>query len=1031
MKKIFSIVILSFLIAIGLEAQIQLNIGSGEVDANQNLAIDVKVSNFTQMSSMQFSLNWDSTAFSFVSVTNIVTLTGFEQESFGKPGDQLIKNGQLGVTWYDASGKTLANDTRLFTLNLRAKNQPCKMSSLALTDNPTEILFVNSNLDIVTYTAPAGSIKIKGTDCGGGNTTDLTITAATVFTQPNTKICVPVTVKNFVNVEALQGTFKWDPAVITFLGAENMAFANKRVFNDVNASAGLLAFLYEDGGNPKTLAADAKFMDLCFTAIGANGTSSAVALTSDLSEWSYSATSGSTAINLVNGRVTISTTSVSPVKLNAATTTVNENSEVCVDFTVGSFNAITALQFGIQWDPTILEFVRVDNLMLPNLNNGSFNRLGNTMRLSWVSTNTNPVTLADGSKIFQICFKGIGPCAQEQTSAISIIPEILVGDSEGDPLPFEVKNGAVKINKCGGGTCSVVSVKNVSCNAGNDGGINVTVSNNDAGCNCVWKKNGAVVQTNPVSNCNLVGATAGTYTMELTCAGSIVCTLTQAITEPAVIDATGVVTNEACAGKGGITLTPTGGTPAYTYLWTPGNITTKDISNIVAGNYTVVITDSKGCTATKMFTVTAGASPLTVNGTVTNVKCFGEANGAIALQVSGGCPNNSGAYNYVWTGPTPATGINPTSLAAGNYSVTVTDNSNPSMTSTKSFTIAAPTAALASTQEVTASAGTDGRIRLTITGGATPYSTVWTGPTAITNNTIDATGLAAGAYKVTITDNGGCVITKDITVPTSGGELTFLSMEITTANQFNGFAVSCFGLKNGVVTGSFSGGTPPFAVAYTGAGTGSKNVNVAGSFSFDKLGAGNYEFKITDASGMSKTRTIILTEPQRITVDVVRTCVNGIANDGAAAVTVTGGVPNYTYRWSNGSTESSISGLARGSYNSVIEDQNGCQVTAVARIVGCGDAENGCYSGLSIMTPNNDGYNDLFIINCATDVPGKLTVYDRYGKQVYQKDVYDNTWDGIDSSGQILPEGSYMWVLEVSFPSGIEIFTGTVTVLRD
>ncbi|MBP7644591.1 MAG: gliding motility-associated C-terminal domain-containing protein, partial [Saprospiraceae bacterium] len=302
---------------------------------------------------------------------------------------------------------------------------------------------------------------------------------------------------------------------------------------------------------------------------------------------------------------------------------------------------------------------------------------------------------------------------------------------------------------------------------------------------------------------------------------------------------------------------------------------------------------------------------------------------------------------------------------------------------------------------------------------------------AITNNTIDATGLAAGAYKVTITDNGGCVITKDITVPTSGGELTFLSMEITTANQFNGFAVSCFGLKNGVVTGSFSGGTPPFAVAYTGAGTGSKNVNVAGSFSFDKLGAGNYEFKITDASGMSKTRTIILTEPQRITVDVVRTCVNGIANDGAAAVTVTGGVPNYTYRWSNGSTESSISGLARGSYNSVIEDQNGCQVTAVARIVGCGDAENGCYSGLSIMTPNNDGYNDLFIINCATDVPGKLTVYDRYGKQVYQKDVYDNTWDGIDSSGQILPEGSYMWVLEVSFPSGIEIFTGTVTVLRD
>ena len=1030
MKKIFSIFLFTLIAACGLQAQVQMNIGSGQVDVNKELAVDIKVTNFTTLASMQFSLNWDSTLFSFVSVTNVAALTGFDQESFGKPGNQLIKEGQLGVTWFDASGKTLPADSRLFTITLKAKNQPCKTSALSLTDKPTDILFVNANLDILTYTAPAGSIKINGSDCSVGGSTDLEVKAGSVFAQPGAKVCVPITVKNFKDVEAMQGTFKWNPAVITYLGPENMAFANKMVFNDANAAVGLLAFLYEDGGNPKTLADNAKFMDLCYTAVGANGTFSDIGLTEDLSDWSYSATTGNTGLALVNGKVTISSSNANPVKLKAATTTVNEGAEVCVAFTVDNFSGITALEYGIQWDPTVLEFVRQDGYNLPNLGVANFNKTGNNLlKLSWTPNNANPVTLADGSKIFDVCFKGIGTCAQAKTSALSIVPEIVVGDKDGKPLSFEVVNGAVKINACGTGTCSVVSTKNVSCAGGNDGGINVSVSNNDAGCNCVWKKGGAIVQTNPVSNCNLVGATAGTYTMELTCGGNVMCSVTQAITEPTAITATGAITNEACAGKGGIVLTVTGGTPAYTYAWAPGNVTTKDLSGVVAGNYTVTVTDSKGCTSTKSFTIQAGATALAVNGTVTNVKCFGESNGAIALQVSGGCPDNTGMYKYTWSGPTAATGTNPSNLAAGNYSVTVVDNSNPSMTATKSFTVAAPTAALAAAQEITASAGTDGRIKLTITGGATPYSTVWTGPTTITNNTIDATALAPGAYKVTITDNGGCVLVKDITVPATGGELSIISLVVSSADRFGGYGVSCFGIKNAEIMGSFSGGTAPFTVAFTGAGTGSKNINTAGSFNFDKLGSGSYEFKISDSSGKMVTRSITITQPPKIDIAESHTCANGSLNDGSAVVNVSGGVGDYTYRWSNGSTDASITGLLKGSYNVVVEDENGCQVTSVSRVPDC--INDLCLSGLTILTPNNDGYNDLFEISCVQDIPSKLTVYDRFGKQVFQKDVYDNSWDGIDSGGQLLPESSYMWVLEVNRPEGRELINGTVTILRD
>ena len=253
MKKIFSTLAFAIFLWVSGSAQIQLTMGGGAADANQTLAIDLTVSNFTNMSSMQFSLNWDSTAFTFVSVTNLATLAAYDQEAFAKPDGKLIKEGQLGVTWFDATGRTLPANTRLFTLTLRARNAPCKATSVVIANRPSEILFANSNLDVLTYTYTPGAIKVNGTDCGTGGT-NLEVKAGTVFTQPAAKVCVPITVKRFKDVEALQGTFKWNPAVITFTGAENMAFGSKMVFNDVNASAGLLGFIYEDGGNPKTLA---------------------------------------------------------------------------------------------------------------------------------------------------------------------------------------------------------------------------------------------------------------------------------------------------------------------------------------------------------------------------------------------------------------------------------------------------------------------------------------------------------------------------------------------------------------------------------------------------------------------------------------------------------------------------------------------------------------------------------------------------------------------------------------------------------
>ncbi len=1042
MKRFLSIFAIVAFIVTGINSQVVINLGSAEFDANANGAVDVRVSSFRSVLTAQFSINWDSTKFSFVSVTNLnTTVPNFTMEALGVPGSGRIVNGQLTLAWFDAAGVTLADNSRLFTINLRAKNQPCGTSDLTLTARPRSILFASTTNDsqgnplLLTHTAPAGKLSIKGTNCGGGGggggtTTDMEITAGTVQATTGTKICVPITVKNYNLVEGGAGTFKWNPAILSFVGIENNQVPRNFSGNENSKNVGLYSFIFDDPSNPRTFPDGTKIFDICFNVVGTSGSSSDVQLTNDLTEWDFRTAGKSVVPKRNNGRVNVVTAVTPNVQLIAANVTGNEGSTTCVDVTVKNFNRITAVEFGLDWDPLQLEYVSVGGFNLTGLNNDAFNRPTNRlMRFSYSPPSGQPVTLADDARIFNVCFRVLGKCADQATANISFVPSIVVGDAEGKALPFQTTAGSIKTNACGNGggtgTCTLVSVKNVSCNAGTDGGINVTVTPT-AGCNCVWKQGNTVIQTNPATNCNLVNARAGTYTLELTCNGVVSCSLTQAITEPAAVTAEGNVVNETCAGKGSITLTPAGGTPAYTYLWS-NQATTKDISNLSAGSFTVTITDSRNCTATRTFTITNTSNTnLEASGVVQNVKCFGETNGAITLTVSGGCPDNAGAYRYTWTGPTTATGRTPTNLAAGAYSVTIMDSSNPSKSITRAFTITGPTAALSSTEVLTATS-----ITVTLAGGVAPYTTKWSGgPTAIADNILNPTGLAAGTYTMTVTDASGCVFTKAIIVAAGPVQLVFGTISVTSEASYNGSGVSCNGQKNGAIGGAIVGGKAPYTVTYSGAAAG--NAAVTGNnFTAINLAGGIYTFRVTDADGTRATSTVTVTEPQRIAIVPNITCADGPAKNGGVTLGATGGTGQLSYKWSNNTSGAALSNVGFGTYTAIIEDANGCQLTYNARVDDCSKPQDACYAGLTIITPNSDGANDFFTISCVRDFPSRLRVYDRFGKQVYEQPGYDNSWNGFDNNGEELPESAYMWVLIVDSPNGRENYTGTVTILRD
>jgi hypothetical protein len=298
-------------------------------------------------------------------------------------------------------------------------------------------------------------------------------------------------------------------------------------------------------------------------------------------------------------------------------------------------------------------------------------------------------------------------------------------------------------------------VTNVSCFGGSNGAINLTPTGGTAPYTFLWN-GGATTE-------DRTGLTAGTtYSVTITDANSCTRTISGIIvTQPsAPVSGTTVVTNINCFGgnTGAINLTPSGGTGPYTFLWNNGTTTTEDRTGLTTGTYSVTITDVNGCTGTvNNINVTQPGSALVANPvSQTNIACFGGNTGSATVSATGG----TGPYTYAWTGSSSTTAT-ASNLTAGSYTATVTDVNG--CTATRTFTIAQPAAALATTgsqTNVTTNGGSNGSASVTPSGGSPGYTYLWSN--GATTQTV--TGLSANTYTVTVTDVNGCTATRSFTI---------------------------------------------------------------------------------------------------------------------------------------------------------------------------------------------------------------------------------------------------------------------------
>ncbi len=535
-------------------------------------------------------------------------------------------------------------------------------------------------------------------------------------------------------------------------------------------------------------------------------------------------------------------------------------------------------------------------------------------------------------------------CAQDATGRIDV--NIEGGNA---PYTFQWSNGATSQNldnlSTGAYTLTVTDANNCTavcsanvetaapliaiCNAqdlfcgeANTGILTVDISGGTAPFTYLWS-NGATSQ-------NLDGLSAGFYEVTVSDANGCTSVCNNTINVVPVLSAScsgqGLLCGEANSGL--VNLTVSGGTAPFTYLWSNGN-TTQDLINVAAGNYSVTVTDSKGCVAVCNSTITF-IEPIMAVCNAQDLECAQSGTGSIDLNVSGGTL----PYTFLWSNGSITEDL--TNLDAGDYTVTITDANGCTSTCTSTVNADPMLAVVCNVDGATCGNSNSGNINIDVSGGVAPYTFLWSNG----STTEDLINISSGNYVVTVTDVNGCIA--------SCSAIVEVSLGLNLSCQAEG--TQCGEANTGSIDLIVSGGTGNYTFAWSNGATTEDILN---------LDAGTYAVTVTDTNGC--TGTCVSTVEESTELEAVCDATEipcGGQPDGSIDLTVTGGTGEYTYEWSNGETTEDITGVTAGTYSVTVSDSNGCTTTCSTTVTEAPGLQLSCVNNNISCRNANDGSID-------------------------------------------------------------------------
>jgi gliding motility-associated-like protein len=977
-----------------------LNIGDIQGEPGSTVCVPIVVKDFNTIASMQFSLGWDTNVLKFVETKNY----NLKDLSNANLSTGNAENGQIAVAWFDqaAVGVTLPDGTTLLEICFEVVGTQGQSTTIQFTDVPTQRELATAN-GTIEFTSANGTFTVGGDP---PPPTGKLVNIGTVNVTSGESFCTPITVNDFDAIASIQFSLGWDASVIEFTGVQSFGLQDLSAasFNTGGATNGAISVAwFDNSAQGVTLADGTTLFEACFTAVGANGTNTIIAFTDTPTQREASTSNATITFTQNNGTVNVGMGSCDPITVTSASTNVTCNGASNGTITVNAAGGDGS--FTYQWSDASIGNTANATGLAPGTYTLTITSCGGQGTNESVS-----VTITEPPAIISVVTPEDASCFGTPDGRINI--SILGGtlpytytwsDTTLAPAnrPVNALAGVYSLTITDGNDCEdvtnnivissptqitgTVTTTPASCSGKPDGSATITPSGGSgSGYTYDWGDSS-------ITGASPTNVPSGTHTVTITdgnnCTGTVAVTIGATVT----ITATAQVIEDACGNsKGGIQITPTGGASPYTYAWsgpaTIGNTNTAE--NIPTGTYIVTITDNNDCSIVETIEVGGPVATLSTSATIDNVDCPGDTDGSITLTTAGGF----GPYTYAWSNGATTDEIE--DLSPGTYTVTITDSKV--CTYEETFTVGT-TSNLAVSVTINNGAP-NASATAVVTGGVMPYEYEWcNGQTTPT-----ATGLDQGICSVTIIDSLGCTVVENINITEDKPK-----PQILVSNPIN-----CAGEKNGILQVQVADGKGPFNYAWNTGANSNILVNV---------GAGTYMVTVTDANNNMGVDTFQFGEPDSIKIVANSITAACMQDGGSIEITISGGTAPYkSIAWSNDIKDVlKLEGLRIGEYAVIVTDSSDCTAQRNFQI-NTDTSCVGCYTSNLVMTPNEDGLNDAFRLNCADNAPNNhLEIYNRWGQLVFEADNYQcvlgtesDCWKGKNRSGRIVDEGGYFWVFE-------------------
>lgn len=468
---------------------------------------------------------------------------------------------------------------------------------------------------------------------------------------------------------------------------------------------------------------------------------------------------------------------------------------------------------------------------------------------------------------------------------------------------------------------------------------------------------------------------AGMYEVVVTDEKNCTAMAIQEVQEPDELQVNVIINPTSCYGgsDGSAMALVSGGTPDYIYQWT-GGADSPSFDNVSADTYFLTVTDGNGCSNIS-FVAIEEPTPAVATIATTPINCHNGSDGAATVELSGNAP-----HTFLWSDENFSTNQTLADLAAGNYSVTMTDADGCQSIGITTLENPVEITAIASSEPTLCVGSDDGTATVVAVGGTENYTYTWSDSDL--QITDIATNLEPGVYDVTVSDSNNCTLTASTMVEEA--QAISLSIEVVPT--------SCEANSDGSATAVAIGGAENFEYSWND--TNNQISNIA-----TDLNNGTYTVTVTDANNCTASSSTEIVSDDPIMIDTLTTVMVSCfgENDGEANLFASGGVGEYSYVWSDPNMQiaNPAIDLVAGTYSVTITDESNCSQVSSIEI-----------TEPSILEANVSAE----MVNCFGEETGSAMIVPSGGMQPYTY-LWNDTNNQADSIAQNLSQGTYQVTL--------------------